>query len=257
MTMLTTAVPRDEARAPFDRSNPLARLGAASLLAVPNLVALDPFLAGASVVVSLGVVLGASDLSRRFVTRAVALAALAAAAAGVANALGAVTGEPSQRLTVAALTAARIMAVVLPGLLAFATVDPVDAADSAVVQLRVPVRVAYGVLAAVRLTPQLAVDWRTMADAERARGVVRPGPVAALARTGRRTAGLLVSATRRASRTAVALDARGFDLVADHAAVDSPWRPSDWAWVLGATVTATGLGLLAMALPGGRLVLVG
>jgi energy-coupling factor transport system permease protein len=257
VSLLTLAVPRDEARAPFDRANPLARLAVAFSLALPNVLVLDPVLAAATVVLAVATVRLTSRLPGWFVGRAAGVSALAAAAAGVANALGAAPDTPGGRAQVLFSSSLRVLAIVLPGVLAFATIDPADAADACVRQLRVRVRVAYGVLAAVRLAPLLAVDWQTMREAERARGVAGSGPVAALRRLGRRTVGLLVAALRRAGRMAVALDARGFDLLTERAAGDSPWRRSDTAWLLAGVSLAGLLLLTGVWLPFGRLALTG
>ena len=54
---------------------------------------------------------------------------------------------------------------------ATATSDPTEVADALIQQARVSPRFAIGVLAALRLVPVLARDWRTIGLARRARGV--------------------------------------------------------------------------------------
>ncbi|GAA2355078.1 energy-coupling factor transporter transmembrane component T [Dactylosporangium salmoneum] len=99
--------------------------------------------------------------------------------------------------------ALRLLAVALPGIVVFATIDPTDLADSLVAHLRVPPRFAIGALAALRLAPLLAEEYRLIRLARRARGT-RAGPFSTLF-------GLLVAAIRRGIRLATAMEARGFD----------------------------------------------
>lgn len=237
MTSLWSAVPRAESTAAFDRANPLARLVAALLISIPSLVWVNRTLALATIVVTLVVTVVASGISRRGLALATSWTLVAGATAGVANALGAPSSAPD-RISLGIDMGLRVVAVVLPGLVAFATIDPSDAADAAVFQLHVPVRAAYGVLAAVRQAPALITDWHRQADAERARGIVGHGPIDAVRRWWRRIFGLLVAALRRAQRTAIALDSRGFDQLDRRAAAASPWRWSDTAWVAGGLATA-------------------
>ena len=97
-------------------------------------------------------------------------------------------------------------------MLAFATTDPTDLADSLVQQARVPARFAVGALAAWRLVPLLATDWEAMTFARRARGIDAGwSPVARLRMFAGTTFALLVGAIRRGTRLAAAMDARGFD----------------------------------------------
>jgi energy-coupling factor transport system permease protein len=106
----------------------------------------------------------------------------------------------------------RVLAIALPGVAALAATDPVDLADSLVQQLRAPARFAYGTLAALRLLPLLAAEWRTIARARRARGIdAGRSPVAALRLFASQVVALLVGAIRRGTRLATAMDARGFD----------------------------------------------
>ena len=102
-----------------------------------------------------------------------------------------------------------VLAVAIPGLVAAASMDPTGLADSLVARLRVGPRVAYSVLAGLRLLPLLADEWRVLARASRARGMGGRGPVARLRLFGSIAFRLLVSALRRGGRLALALDARG------------------------------------------------
>jgi energy-coupling factor transport system permease protein len=99
--------------------------------------------------------------------------------------------------------ALRLLAVGLPGFVVFATIDPTDLADSLIAHLRVSPRFAIGALAALRLAPLLAGEYRLIRLARRARGT-NAGPFTTLF-------GLLVAAIRRGIRLATAMEARGFD----------------------------------------------
>ena len=99
----------------------------------------------------------------------------------------------------------------MAGLLALASTDPTDLADALQQQLHLSPRVAIGTLAAVRLLPVIASEWQILALARRARGVEagRSPPAAARIAFGMLLA-LLVGAVRRATRLALAMEARGF-----------------------------------------------
>ena len=242
MTLAAAASPRSDATHWFTRSNPVARIGASVLLSLPNLFVLNAVTAGVTLAFAIAV-LPVLGLPSRTVVRTLALVTFVAGSAVIANALAG-AGSWSQ----AGLAGLRVTALVLPGVLAFLTIDPVDLADSLVHQLRVPVRFAYGALAAVRLTPGLAQEWQVLARAERARGLAGRGVGGLVRRWARRAVALLVSAVRRATRVAVALDARGFDSVTRSAAGDSAWAWSDTALL----VLAVAAGFCAVV--AGRLV---
>jgi energy-coupling factor transport system permease protein len=99
--------------------------------------------------------------------------------------------------------ALRLVAIGLPGFVVFATIDPTDLADSLVAHLRVSPRFAIGALAALRLAPLLAGEYRLIRLARRARGTRRKFFSSLF--------GLLVAAIRRGIRLATAMEARGFD----------------------------------------------
>lgn len=130
--------------------------------------------------------------------------------------------------------ALRVLAVAIPGILIFTTTDPTELADSLIQQWRVPGRFAIGALAALRLLPMLTAEWRMLAMARRARGLDSGGnPVRAVKLFASTMFGLLVSAIRRATRLATAMDARGFDSqVPRTIARPQRVRLSDWVMVL-------------------------
>jgi len=240
------ALPRELGTTAFTRSNPLARLAPAAALGVANVVTLDPVTPVLTLLVVAGT-LPVLGLPPRQLARSTWPLFAAAATLLVVNTLAnPAPGVGGEDLAVGATTAVRLLAVALPGLLAFATIDAVDLTDAAVQQLHVPPRFGYGALAALRLMPLLTEDWRHQALAARARGVTPRGPVARVRDVGRRVLGLLVTAIRRATRLAVALDARGFDGARRATARPSAWTGADTAWTAGgvaaaAAVTATSL----------------
>lgn len=233
--------------APLARRNPVAKLGAATVLLVALLATVDPLTPALLLAVELAVLpwtgVTAATLARRAWPLLVAAASL-----GLANALFA--AEQGGRvfldagpvlLTETGLAAGgsavlRLLAIAVPGVLALATTDPVDLADALVQQLRLPARFAYGALAAVRLLPLLGAEWQTIGRARRARGIdAGRNPVAAGRLLASRVLALLVAAIRRGVRLATAMDARGFDSgIARSNARGSRLRLRDAAYVGGA-----------------------
>jgi energy-coupling factor transport system permease protein len=135
-----------------------------------------------------------------------------------------------------------VMGVALAGVLALATTDPTDLADALQQQLHVPGRWAVGVLAAVRLLPVLAADRQTVALARRARGVEAGwNPVAAVRLSAGILFGLLVGAIRRATRLALAMEARGFGTrPCRTSARRQKMHPGDWLLIGCAVIVAAG-----------------
>jgi energy-coupling factor transport system permease protein len=213
----------------FARRNPLAPLAAAAAVTVAALLAADLL----TPALLLGGTLLTVPLSgfgpRRFVLRTWPVF-LGAAAIACSNFL---YGDISAGT--AAGLGLRVLAMALPGVLALAAVDPTELADALVQHLHAPARFAYGALAAIRMLPLLAAEWQTIGLARRARGIDAGwNPVAAVRLFAGRVFGLLVGAIRRATRLAVAMDARGFD--ADHPRTHA--RRSVFGWLDGATVAA-------------------
>jgi energy-coupling factor transport system permease protein len=105
-------------------------------------------------------------------------------------------------------TTARLVAVALPAVVLFATIDPTDLADGLAQRWRLPSRFVLGALAGLRLVDLFVQDWRSLELARRARGVADSGR---LRRLAGQVLALLVLAVRRGSRLATAMEARGFD----------------------------------------------
>jgi energy-coupling factor transport system permease protein len=105
----------------------------------------------------------------------------------------------------------RLLAIAFSGVLAMVTTDATELADSLVQHLRFSPRFAIGALAAARLLPIMAGEWQTLSLARRARGVTAGrSPVAAIRLFFGKLLALLVSAVRRATRLATAMESRGF-----------------------------------------------
>jgi energy-coupling factor transport system permease protein len=237
--------------------NPVAKLAAALLIALPLVLTIDA--------VSAAVALGLSSILfvlsgvrwREFWLRtlpvwiAAPLTAVTIALYGQASGTVYVEwfvvriSEGSLELAVA--TFFRVLAIALPGIVLFVTVDPTDLADGLAQIVRLPSRFVLGALAGMRMLGLLADDWRALALARRARGVADEGRV-------RRVLGmafaLFVLAIRRGTKLATAMEARGFGGMTDSdgRAITRTWaRESCWGareWVLvaaGAAISATAL----------------
>lgn len=145
--------------------------------------------------------------------------------------------------------AVRLMAIALPGVLTALTSDPTDLADAMVQRLRVPERPAMGVLAALRLLPLLAAQWRTLTLARRARGLeAGRNPVRAVTIFAGKAFALLVRAIRTGTLLATAMDGRAFGTGPRTRARTSPWRRSDTLLVAGAFAVVAAAYAVSLAL---------
>lgn len=247
MDFLTPLVP--DPRAPLARANPVAKLGAAALLLVALLVSLDGVTA---LVVLSGVLVAAAASGLHFgaLVRRSWLIGVAALSVVVVNIVFAeeqhgaaiVAVGPvrigSETVVDALGLGVRLVAIALAGLLAVATTEPTDLADSLVQQLGVSPRFAVGALAAVRLLPLIAAERQTIRMAHRARGVdARGSPVRALRLFAAGMVALLVGAVRRGSRMAIAMEARGLGAAPCRTVARvQRMRGGDWALLAGTAV---------------------
>lgn len=225
------------------RVNPVAKLGAAAILMAALFLSSGPFppavvLAGLAIAVPFtGLALGA--LLRRSWPLLVA-----ALSVGVLNVVLAPGG--SARLVTGLALGLRLLGVALAGVLALATTDPTDLADSLQQQARLSPRLAVGVLAAVRMLPIMAIEWQILGMARRARGVSAGwSPIAAARLAFGKLLALLVGAVRRATRLATAMEARGFG-VTDRRTIARPQRMQARDWILlglAASLAAVAVGV--------------
>ena len=201
---------RPEPSAVLARANPVAKLAAAAILMTALFLSGDP-ITPAIVVLALLAALPLTGLRPRdLLVRSWPLL-LAALAVGVLNTVFAPERPAANSLVSGIGLGLRLLGIAMAGLLALASTDPTDLADALQQQLHLSPRVAIGTLAAVRLLPVIASEWQILALARRARGVEagRSPPAAARIAFGMLLA-LLVGAVRRATRLALAMEARGF-----------------------------------------------
>lgn len=236
---------RPDPRAVLARANPVAKLGAAMILMATLFLAsgpVTPALVLVGILASLPLTgLGLGTLLGR--TWPLLLAALVV---GVLNVVLAPATARGPDFAAGLALGLRLLGIALSGVVTLATTDPTDLADSLQQQVRLSPRLAVGVLAAVRMLPILAAEWQLLGMARRARGV-SPGwsPIAAARLAFGKLLALLVGAVRRATRLALAMDARGFGAAACRTTA-RPRRmaPADWGLLL-ATVA---LGAVALGI---------
>lgn len=229
------------------RINPVAKLAASALIAVPLILTLDPVSAAVALVLECVLFAFAGLSWREFWVRtwpvwlAAPLTALTIALYGEASGevylQWFVVRVSEGSLALALATFLRVLAVALPSVVLFVTVDPTDLADGLAQVAHLPARFVLGALAGLRMVGLFLDDWRALELARRARGVADRGRI-------RRFVGmafaLLVLSIRRGSKLATAMEARGFG-----APVRRTWaRPSRFGapeWVLiaiGAAISA-------------------
>lgn len=241
MRLLEPLVP--DPSAPLARLHPVAKILAALILMLALFVTVDLVTSGI-VVAALLVAVGFSGLPPRSLAARVAPLLIGAASLGVFNAL------VSQSAAAGAAIALRIIGVSFAGILAVATIDPTDLADALVEHARAPSRFVVGALAAFRLFPLFSREWDVLGLARRARGIEADRTyVDRLRAFPGRALGLLVAAIRRATRLALAMDARGFGS-RDCRTLARPraLTRQDGALVAGALVLAVAATSLSVAL---------
>jgi len=197
--------------------NPVAKLIAALLIAFTLALSVDAVSAGVALAVEL-VLIPFAGVGWSVFWRRTAAVWIAAPLAGLTIALyGRASGHlyfgwylvqvTDGSLHLALVTVLRVLALALPAVVLFATVDPTDLADGLAQVLHLPARFVLGGLAALRLVGLMRDDWRALELARRARGVADRGRL-------RRFAGmafaLFVLSIRRGSALATAMEARGF-----------------------------------------------
>ena len=236
---------RPDPRAPLARANPVAKLGAAAILMTVLFLAsgpITPAVVLAGILASLPLTgLGLGTLLAR--TWPLLLAALVV---GVLNVVLAPAKPGGPDFATGLALGLRLLGIALSGVVALATTDPTDLADSLQQQLRLSPRLAVGVLAAVRMLPILAAEWQLLGMARRARGVSAGwSPIAAARLAFGKLLALLVGAVRHATRLALAMDARGFGTAACRTiARQQLMRAGDWGLLLAAAVLgAAALGI--------------
>ncbi|GAA4195374.1 energy-coupling factor transporter transmembrane component T [Gryllotalpicola kribbensis] len=199
------------------RINPATKLGCALLVAFTLLATVDWVSAVVAVVLESAVLAFTGLPWRRVLPRLMPLI-VAALLAGVTTTL---YGVPSGRvwwqwgvvevtdgsIGFAIATALRILAIGVPSVVLFLTIDPTELADGLAQIVRLPARFVIGALAALRLVGLFFDDWRALSLARRARGVADRGR---LQRYAGLVFALLVLAIRRGTKLTTAMESRGF-----------------------------------------------
>jgi len=202
MRLLTPLIA--DPRAPLSRTHPLARIAAGFVVMLGLFLTID-VVTSAVVIAALIVAIAVSGIPpRALALRAVPLL-VSAAGIGLFNA---VLGGGGVNAGIA--IALRLVGISIAGVLAIATVDPTELADALVQHLHAPSRFVVGALATFRLFPLFSREWDTLGLARRARGIEADRALGRIAAFPGRSLGLLVAAIRRATRLALAMDARGF-----------------------------------------------
>lgn len=215
--MIDPLTARIERPGPIAPRSALAKLAAALLIALPLVLTIDVVSASVALLLEIPLLLLAGLRPREFWVRTAVLWVAAPLSAVTIALYGATSGTvhfewlvmrvSDGSLALAAATAVRVLAIGLPAVVLFVTVDPTDLADDLAQRMRLPSRFVVGALAGMRMLGLLADDWRALALARRARGVADEGRV-------RRAFGmafaLFVLAIRRGSSLATAMEARGF-----------------------------------------------
>ncbi len=259
MKLLTPIRPNP--RALLARANPLAKLGAAVVVMVALFVSVDLVTPIVVLVVVLACIpltgVRPADLLARawpVLIAAVALAILNAVfAAAPGGSLLVEVGPFSLRsgsLAGGIGLGLRVLGVALTGVLALVTIDPTDLADALQQQAHLPPRLAVGALAAFRFPPIMSREYQMLRLARRARGVsAGRSPLAAAGIAAGQLFSLLVSAVRRATRLALAMEARGFgSRPCRSAARRQAMERADWLLVAAGCALAGGAVLVSVTL---------
>ena len=201
----------------IERLNPAAILIAAVLYTTPLLTTIDPVSGAVALVIAVPTLLAAGVRPRRFLVSCWPIY-LAVPVSALSMLL---YGRPGGRLYFEFLLARvtdnsislaigislRVLAVGVPVVVAFASLEPTRLADALAQVLRLPARFVIGALAGMRLFAVFGDDWAAMAQARRARGL---GDHGRLRRFFTMSFALLVLAIRRGSALSTAMEARGF-----------------------------------------------
>jgi len=237
------------------RINPVAKLAAAAVLGIVLVLSIDAVSAGVALALEALLLPFAGVGPRRLLARTWPVLVAAPLGAITIVLYGRPSGETYLRfllvevsdgsIALAVATLLRVLAIGLPAVVLFLTVDPTDLADGLAQVLHIPSRFVVGALGGLRLVSLFAEDWRMLELARRARGVGDGGRI-------RRFAGqafaLLVLSIRRGSKLATAMEARGFGGPARRTwARESVFGRREWALVLIAVLVATAAVTAAVA----------
>ena len=169
------------------RINPVAKLGASALIAIPLVLTLDWVSAAVALLLECLLFPFAGIGWREFWARTWPVWVAAPLTALTIALYGETSGEvyvewfvvrvSEGSLELALATFFRVLAIALPSVVLFVTVDPTDLADGLAQILRLPSRFVLGALAGLRMAGLFLDDWRALELARRARGVADRGRI--------------------------------------------------------------------------------
>jgi len=134
-------------------------------------------------------------------------------------------------LEIGLATGLRLAAIMALAFIGGLTTEGPDLVRSLVQQLRVPYRIGYAALAAIRFVPRFGHELAVIRQAHRVRGA-RGGVWSAPARAVGYVVPLLAGAIRHAERVALAMDARAFGAYPDRTERHRvPWRRRDTVFI--------------------------
>ncbi|SER76355.1 energy-coupling factor transport system permease protein [Propionibacterium cyclohexanicum] len=237
----------------LDRLNPVTRFLLLVLAALPVIISLD-WLSAAVMFVGTVLILRACGVPVRRLARRLRPVLLVAPLAAVSMALyGKPGGEvywhwgliwvTQRSVTMAIAVVVRILALGVAAVELLGGLDLTATADGLAQICRLPARFVLGALAGLRLAGLFVDDWRTLAQARRARGL---GDSGRLRRFATMAFALLVFAIRRGTKLATAMEARGFSSQTagrrTWARVSRLGLPDAIGWVITAALAALAIG---------------
>lgn len=199
------------------RINPVAKIAATIPITIALILTLDWLSATVALVLEI-LLLSAGGLGRIIFSARCLAVWVTAPLAGISMVLyGQASGETyfqfglinvtEGSVAIGLATCMRVLALALPAVVLFVTIDPTELADGLSQVAHLPSRFVLGALAALRLVGLFIDDWRSLQLARRARGVADRG---LLRRLFGQAFALLVLSIRRGSKLATAMEARGF-----------------------------------------------
>ena len=244
--------------APLARRDPAVKLGVVLALSLLLVLVIDPVTPALFLTVTLFIALALGGVPLGQIGRALVPLGIVALGFVWSNALFAATHEPATwtfgpiRASEAGLRfgvaiALRGLAIGMLSLTFVWTTDPTDLVVSLIRHARLPFRIGYPLLAGYRFLPFFADEYEQVRLARRVRGEPSGGTPLARARRGLgELVTLLADAVRRATRIAIAMDARAFAAARERTYYrEVPITATDA--VFAVTAIATAVGLLALS----------
>ena len=199
------------------RLNPVSKLLASAIISVTLVMSIDWVSALVALAIESVLFLWAGLTWRQFLRRTLPVWIAAPLAGFTILLYGRASGETHFQfllihvtdgsISLAIATVLRMLAIALPAIVLFVTIDPTDLADGLAQVLKLPTRFVLGALAGLRLVGLFLEDWKSLELARRARGVADRGRIR---RFWGQAFALLVLSIRRGSKLATAMEARGF-----------------------------------------------